>query len=169
MASIQIGLNKPDIGPNNRLNFSIQVLNYFQHETSLEIYWFRFLAYSKTFLQTNLEVNMQFWCTKVLFYISAGFCRPSYLNSKWQPQCITCLKHHFTNLSYSLETRTTVIGADFRIGPNNRLLTLTFTLTLACGADNLQIKGVQIKRGWLYIICTQGGFLGLFHSYMRTM
>ena len=29
---------------------------------------------------------------------------------------------------------TTVIGADFHIGPNNRLLTLTFTLTLTCGA-----------------------------------
>ena len=33
-----------------------------------------------------------------------------------------------------LGDRTTVIGADFRIGPNNRLLTLTFTLTLTCGA-----------------------------------
>ena len=31
-----------------------------------------------------------------------------------------------------LGDRTTVIGADFHIGPNNRLLTLTFTLT--CGA-----------------------------------
>ena len=29
---------------------------------------------------------------------------------------------------------TMVIGADFHIGPNNRLLTLTFTLTLTCGA-----------------------------------
>ena len=33
-----------------------------------------------------------------------------------------------------LGDRTTVIGADFHIGPNNRLLTLTFTLTLTCGA-----------------------------------
>ena len=27
-----------------------------------------------------------------------------------------------------------VIGADFHISPNNQLLTLTFTLTLTCGA-----------------------------------
>ena len=33
-----------------------------------------------------------------------------------------------------LGDQTTVIGADFHIGPNNRLLTLTFTLTLTCGA-----------------------------------
>ena len=33
-----------------------------------------------------------------------------------------------------LGDRTTVIGANFRIGPNNQLLTLTFTLTLTCGA-----------------------------------
>ena len=31
-----------------------------------------------------------------------------------------------------LGDRTTVIGANFHIGPNNRLL--TFTLTLTCGA-----------------------------------
>ena len=33
-----------------------------------------------------------------------------------------------------LGDRTTVIGADFHISPNNWLLTLTFTLTLTCGA-----------------------------------
>ena len=33
-----------------------------------------------------------------------------------------------------LGVQTTVIGADVKIGPNNQLLTLTFTLTLTCGA-----------------------------------
>ena len=33
-----------------------------------------------------------------------------------------------------LGDQTTVIGANFHIGPNNQLLTLTFILTLTCGA-----------------------------------
>ena len=33
-----------------------------------------------------------------------------------------------------LRDQTTFIGADFHISPNNWLLTLTFTLTLTCGA-----------------------------------
>ena len=77
---------------------------------------------------------MQFWCTKVLFYISAGFCRPSYLKFK-----MATTMHHLPEAPLHksvifLGDRTTVIGADFHIGPNNRLLTLTFTLTLTCGA-----------------------------------
>ena len=39
-----------------------------------------------------------------------------------------------------LGDRTTVIGADFHIGPNNRLLTLTFTLTLTCGAFGIDFS-----------------------------
>ena len=44
-----------------------------------------------------------------------------------------------------LGDRTTVIGADFRIGPNNRLLTLTFTLTLTCGASLIQHRNVLVR------------------------
>ena len=66
--------------------------------------------------------------------MSAGFCRPSYLKFK-----MATTMHHLPEAPLHksvifLGDRTTVIGADFRIGPNNRLLTLTFTLTLTCGA-----------------------------------
>ena len=46
---------------------------------------------------------------------------------------------------------TTVIGADFHISPNNRLLTLTFTLTLTCGAGQPHTMTDSIST--LLIVC----------------
>ena len=58
-----------------------------------------------------------------MFYISAGFSRPSYLKFKMAPTMYHLPEAPLHKSIIFLGDRTMVIGADFRISPNNWLLT----------------------------------------------
>ena len=59
------------------------------------------------------------------------------------------MKHHFTNQSYSLETRLQLLGL---IGPNNWLLTLTITLTLTCGAGQPGSNPIKLQKETISLV-----------------